>query len=142
MDLWELRRGRMHRLTGTALALLLAIIAFAPVASASELLMFRRAGCPWCATWDREVGPIYGRTEVGRNIPIRFVELGRAGDMQVALASPVRFTPTFVLVEDGREVGRIEGYPGADFFWGLLEGLLQSPASKAGASAPRAGNNS
>ena len=33
--------------------------------------------------------------------------------------------PTFVLVEDGRELGRIEGYPGEDFFWGLLGKLLE-----------------
>ena len=32
----------------------------------------------------------------------------------------VSFTPTFILVQDGVEVGRIEGYPGEDFFWGLL----------------------
>ena len=42
----------------------------------------------------------------------------------MVLVSPIRFTPTFVLVDDGREIGRIEGYPGEDFFWGLLERLL------------------
>ena len=31
-----------------------------------------------------------------------------------------RFTPVFVLVEEGREIGRIRGYPGDTFFWGLL----------------------
>jgi len=36
------------------------------------------------------------------------------------LERSVHFTPTFILVDDGREVGRIEGYPGEDFFWGLL----------------------
>ena len=34
------------------------------------------------------------------------------------------FTPTFILVADGREAGRIEGYPGEDFFWGLLAKML------------------
>jgi hypothetical protein len=126
----------MHRLTW--MALLLGVVAFAPAASASELVMFRRAGCPWCATWDREIGPIYDRTDVGRSVPIRFVELGRDDDMKVALTNPVRFTPTFVLVDEGREIGRIEGYPGADFFWGLLERLLQAPATKAGGADPSA----
>jgi thioredoxin-related protein len=126
----------MHRLTW--MALLLGVVAFAPAASASELVMFRRAGCPWCAMWDREIGPIYDRTDVGRSVPIRFVELGRDDDMKVALANPVRFTPTFVLVDEGREIGRIEGYPGADFFWGLLERLLQAPATKAGGADPSA----
>jgi hypothetical protein len=28
-------------------------------------------------------------------------------------------------VENGKEVGRIRGYPGEDFFWGLLQLLLK-----------------
>ena len=35
------------------------------------------------------------------------------------------FTPTFVLVREGRELARIEGYPGEDFFWGLLAAMLR-----------------
>jgi hypothetical protein len=30
-----------------------------------------------------------------------------------------------VLIEAGREVGRIRGYPGDTFFWGLLANLLE-----------------
>lgn len=37
----------------------------------------------------------------------------------------MRYTPTFVLIDGGREVGRIEGYPGEAFFWGLLEKLAR-----------------
>ena len=48
------------------------------------------------------------------------------------------FTPTFVLVEDGKEIGRIEGYPGEDFFWPMLGALLDRlPARKAEAATPR-----
>ncbi|MEM9523423.1 MAG: hypothetical protein AAF982_05430, partial [Pseudomonadota bacterium] len=38
---------------------------------------------------------------------------------------PVIYTPTFVLMKDGREYGRIEGYPGEDFFWGLLGRMIK-----------------
>ena len=41
------------------------------------------------------------------------------------LTVPVRYTPTFVLMDDGVELGRIEGYPGEDFFWSRLAGLLE-----------------
>jgi hypothetical protein len=34
------------------------------------------------------------------------------------------FTPTFIILEDGAEVARIEGYPGEDFFWQLLNQAL------------------
>ena len=43
------------------------------------------------------------------------------------MKSPVRFTPTFVLIDEEREIGRIEGYPGQEFFWGLLENLVRKP---------------
>jgi len=36
------------------------------------------------------------------------------------------FTPTFVLMQDGVEIGRIEGYPGEDFFWGLLNQMIET----------------
>jgi hypothetical protein len=93
-------------------------------AAAAELVMFRRAGCPYCAAWDRAIGPIYPKTDIGKRVPLRQVDVDRDRDGKVILSSPVRFTPTFVLVDSGRELGRIEGYPGEDFFWGLLERLL------------------
>ena len=37
----------------------------------------------------------------------------------------INFTPTFILVNDGAELGRIEGYLGEDFFWALLGMLLK-----------------
>ena len=42
----------------------------------------------------------------------------------VTLARPVVYSPTFVLVVEGSEVGRLEGYAGEDFFWGLLGMML------------------
>ena len=29
------------------------------------------------------------------------------------------------LIENGKEVGRLEGYPGEDFFWGLLTVMFE-----------------
>jgi hypothetical protein len=106
---------------GVSIALLLAL---ASAAQAAELVMFRRDGCPWCAMWDREIGPIYGKTEVGRRAPLRILDLDR-GTGGIRTHGPIHYTPTFVLVENGEEVGRIEGYPGNDFFFDLLQNLVQ-----------------
>jgi hypothetical protein len=46
----------------------------------------------------------------------------------ISLVSRPRYTPTFVVVSNGEEVGRIEGYPGEDFFWGLLGRILEREA--------------
>jgi thioredoxin-related protein len=120
--------------------LLLLIVAWglpSTVASAAELYMFRRAGCPWCAAWDREIGPAYDETEIGRRTPLRMVDI-YGEQPPIALKGRIIYTPTFVLVEKGREVGRIEGYPGDEFFWALLEGLLQQlPAEDADDSSKR-----
>jgi thioredoxin-related protein len=123
----------------TCVVLMAASILLATHADAFELLMFRRAGCPWCAAWDREIGPIYGKTELGRRIAIRFIDLDQRDALKFKLESPVRFTPTFVLLDEDREIGRIEGYPGQDFFWGRLQGLVPSAPEKLGNEAVERG---
>lgn len=93
--------------------------------SDAELVMFDDTGCPYCRRWRREVGPAYDNSPEGRRAPLRTVQLRGALPAGITLAAPVRATPTFVLVQDGREVGRITGYPGADFFWGMLTDLMR-----------------
>jgi hypothetical protein len=91
---------------------------------AAELVMFEEAGCPWCRRFDREIAPAYPKTEEGRRAPLRRIHISLARTSGLGLARPVTVTPTFVLVSRGVEVGRITGYPGEEFFWGLLSELL------------------
>ncbi len=91
---------------------------------AAELVMFESPGCPWCAAWHAEIGPIYPKTREGRQAPLRRVNVGDPLPADLAFLRGIHFTPTFVLVENGREIGRIHGYPGEAFFWGLLDELL------------------
>ena len=110
------------RLVTTILTICLGLAGQA--APAAELLMFEEKWCTWCERWNAEVGDVYARTEEGRRAPLRRVDMHGEFPKDIRLSSRPQFTPTFVLVEDGREVGRIEGYPGEDFFWGLLNRLL------------------
>lgn len=111
-------------LFGFALVLLSGL-GSAPLAAA-ELVMFERDGCAWCARWDREVGTIYARTPEGASAPLRRINLDRVSAPEQGLKSPIRFTPTFVLLDRGREIARITGYMGEDAFWGLLGKFLAS----------------
>ncbi|GIX13742.1 MAG: hypothetical protein KatS3mg118_1701 [Paracoccaceae bacterium] len=97
-----------------------------PAAASAELrlVMFEQEWCSWCRRWDREVGDAYALTEEGRRAPLWRIDLDDGVPEGVRLVSPPRFTPTFVLISDGVEIGRIEGYPGEDFFWMLLDELL------------------
>lgn len=92
--------------------------------SAAELIMFRQNGCAWCTVWQREIGPIYPKTPEGSFAPLRQVDISQSSST-VGLAQPVTVTPTFVLIENDREIGRITGYPGASFFWELLSEIFE-----------------
>jgi hypothetical protein len=108
-----------------ALLALLALLA-APVGRAAELelVMIEREGCMWCARWKAEIGPIYPRTPEGRRAPLRIVDVTGGWPAELAAHQPERMTPSFILLRDGAEAGRIRGYPGEDFFWALLAELL------------------
>ena len=61
------------------------------------------------------------RTEIS----IRRVDISDNRPSDLQHLKGIRFTPTFVVLENGREIGRILGYPGESFFWGLLEKLAK-----------------
>lgn len=113
------------RLALAALSVCLVMTALSRQPMAAELLMLEDRGCPWCERWRREIGVAYPKTTEGRRAPLRTIERSRAPESGIAFAVPVVVSPTFVLVEEGREVGRITGYPGSDFFWGMLGELLE-----------------
>lgn len=96
-----------------------------PAAADTYLLMAEEEGCFWCARWNSEISEIYPKTAEGRAAPLRRFDIRAEHPADVTFASRVHYTPTFVLVQDGAEVGRIEGYPGEDFFWGLLAMMLE-----------------
>ena len=94
-------------------------------AQAAELVMFEHTGCAWCEAFDREIAPIYSKTEEGLRTPLRRVDTAQPIPPDLAFIETERLTPLFVLVDRGREIGRIRGYPGENFFWGLLGALMK-----------------
>lgn len=102
------------------------LLAFSPLPLiAAELVMVEQTGCHWCAKWNEEISHIYPKTQDGQRAPLRRVDLRDLPDDVTFRSKPV-FTPTFVLVESGQELGRIEGYGGDEFFWFLLAKLLET----------------
>jgi len=112
------------RLRTLLAALLLTAASAASAAGVLELLMFEDDDCGYCARWNEEIGGIYSRTEEGRAAPLRRIPIDAALPAGLRLAEQVHYTPTFVLMRDGRELGRITGYPGNEHFWGLLDAML------------------
>ncbi len=97
-----------------------------PVSALAEtrLIMAEEQGCVWCERWNREIAEIYPKTAEGKAAPLVRYDLHGEEPDGVSFKNRVHFTPTFILVADGVEVGRIEGYPGEDFFWGLLSMMM------------------
>jgi hypothetical protein len=118
-----------HRLPGFGLGLVVllwgAMAALPARASDVTLYMIEQHGCIYCMTWDREVGDAYHLTAEGRAAPLTRLDLRAAVPEGVSFARKPQFTPTFILVRDGQELSRIEGYPGEDFFWGMLGVMLK-----------------
>lgn len=93
-------------------------------AADAELVMVEEHGCVWCERWNSELSAIYPKTVEGKAAPLRRMDIHDTRPDDIEFARSLHFTPTFVLVVDGVEKGRIEGYPGEDFFWGLLGRML------------------
>ncbi|MDP5085621.1 MAG: hypothetical protein NWQ23_09390 [Yoonia sp.] len=95
-----------------------------PLWAETTLLMAEEPGCMWCARWNTEISAIYPKTDEGAAAPLRRMNIQDPVPEDIALARRINFTPTFVLLVDGVERNRMEGYPGEDFFWGLLARML------------------
>ena len=117
-----MKHARPH-IAALALALLASAGTLA-AAGAAELVMMEQAGCAWCARFNAEIAPAYPNTDEGRLAPLRRVDIHAPWPQDLAAITTERFTPTFVLVEDGQEIDRLRGYPGDEFFWSLLGEML------------------
>jgi len=85
------------------------------------LLMIEELGCPYCARWKRDVEQAYRNSLEGRVAPLEIIMMS---DPRVRALKAVVYSPTFILLDHGQEVGRIIGYTSADFFWGEIENLF------------------
>ena len=114
------------------LVLLAAVLTVLPATSRAEvkLLMVEETWCEWCERWNEDIGVIYHKTPEGKRAPLLRADVHEALPSGISLQTRVQYTPTFVLLKDGKEVGRIEGYPGEDFFWALLNQLLDRLPTK------------
>lgn len=106
-------------------AVFLIVVSSIPARAETVLIMVEEQGCVWCARWNKEISHIYPKTNVGKAAPLQRIDIHAARPEGMTFASKLHFTPTFVLMIDGQEASRLEGYPGEDFFWGLLEKMLQ-----------------
>lgn len=114
----------MMRCAVAVLAFLTAVAGGGAV-RAAELVYFNSSACPVCERWDEEIGGLYDKTDEAKRLPLRHQNIHENTPEDLSFIKGVVFTPTFVVVENGREVGRMVGYVQDYFFWEQLSGLIE-----------------
>ena len=104
--------------------LALVLIALPAVADPIRLLMVEKHGCVYCRAWDRNIGPGYAASDAGQAAPLMRVDIHGPWPDGLALARRPFVTPTFILLDGGMEVGRLEGHMTPGQFYPALTALL------------------
>jgi thioredoxin-related protein len=97
-----------------------------PVAQQSpyELVVFEADGCIYCDSFRRDVLPLYRESQIGRETPIRFVNVSRSDETRMGLSSAITVAPTVVLMSQGQEIDRIVGYTGPVNFMKIVAHMM------------------
>ena len=91
-------------------------------ANAAELLMFSSKTCGYCVAFLKEVWPEYVKSPKQNILPLKIVDFDGSipywftNALDSNKIDGIRATPTFVIFNNGEEIGRMEGYPGKRAF--------------------------
>jgi thioredoxin-related protein len=91
-----------------------------------QLVVMEAEGCIYCTVFRRDVLPSYEESERGKDMPVRFIDVNDVAKAGIELSQPIDILPTFVVVKDNHEVGRIPGYVGPEDFFHSINYLLSS----------------
>lgn len=99
----------------------------APSSADAELIVIEVEGCLYCKVFRRDVLPGYLASPRSKEAPIRFVDYNTQTAADLPLHGPVTIVPTFVMIKDNREVGRLPGYVGRSEFLRAVTHMLSAP---------------
>ncbi|WP_265499343.1 thioredoxin domain-containing protein [Paracoccus beibuensis] len=90
-----------------------------------QLMMVSSPYCHFCRAWRAEIAPGYAASPAGRVAPLFDVDVDGPFPDGLALDRRPRITPSFILLDRGTEIGRVEGYVGKHYFHPVLEEMMQ-----------------
>ena len=124
MDSQTLRHLRSLLLS---VSIFIASLSFATEENAhKELIFITSEYCPFCKAWEQDIGSLYHRTTYAKQAPLRRIDITEVEFELSEIMEEVVGTPTFLIFQNGHEIGRIEGYQSAEiFFWALSEYIDQ-----------------
>lgn len=89
-----------------------------------EIIVMEVPGCKYCPLFREHILPAYSASPRAKEMPIRFVDVSAADTSKLKLISPIETVPTAVLMQNNKEIGRIEGYVGPQDFGRLVSAIL------------------
>lgn len=89
-----------------------------------EIVVIEASSCTYCQVFRRDVAPSYQASPRAQSVPLRYVDVGAPSVDKLALSSPLTVVPTVLILVDGREKGRIDGYAGPKIFFDLVREVL------------------
>lgn len=92
--------------------------------SAFEVVVFEADNCNFCETFRSDVLPLYKSSKIGRETPIRFVNVSHSDETKMGLSGAITMAPTVVVMHQGQEIDRIVGYTGPINFMKLIAHML------------------
>ena len=102
------------------------IAADPPKAGAFQLVVMEADGCTYCGIFRRDVLPSYEASERAKDMPVRFIDVNDVEKARLDLQAPVNIVPTFIVMKDNKEVGRIPGYLGPENFYPTIKYLMST----------------
>ena len=93
--------------------------------SAAELIMFSSPGCSRCEAWEKDIGVIFQLTEEAKHFRLIHIDITDPLPSRLSNLDAVQYTPTFVVLDKQREIGRITGYINEGYFWWELQNIIK-----------------
>lgn len=89
-----------------------------------QLVVLEVKGCVYCDVFRRQLLETYKSSKQGKKAPIRFVDINDPALGDLGLTEPIGMVPTFVMLEDNQEIGRIPGLMGHQDFFRAIDYIL------------------
>ena len=90
-----------------------------------ELVVLEVDGCIYCNVFRKRHLANYKASRQGKKIPIRFVNINDPAIGHLGLTQPVGIVPTFVVLQNNEEIGRIPGLVGHREFYAAIDHITK-----------------
>ena len=90
----------------------------------TEIVVFEAPGCHHCTAFREHLGARYAASTTADKAPLRYVDATQPEAANFPLNGEIRLLPTIVVMQDGHEVDRLEGYPLPEMFFSMIRSRL------------------